>query len=253
MTETDRLDRWSVRIAEWAAPGETTFAAQTTRAYAAGGAMRHNLFSSHDHAPGGMGGGTVSILPVVLDAVAYAADAIKSALGSSQLSNVLSVAGLLLGLQAQRSGAASHNAGTAPTSGETQQLEDGTLAADDADPDSTTRDPQPSAAPTVEIMRAALQMSGRLRARGIEPAEADELAARVTAQLLAQDDPAEVAAFLDALVGEEPPQPVVGDADPRRTGLRRFTAAASGLLSRVGRPRTTDHRPSSGPDATTAT
>ncbi|WP_369243850.1 hypothetical protein [Streptomyces sp. R41] len=275
MTTTDRLDRWSLRIAAWAAPGETALAAQTTRAYAAGGTTRRNLFSSRGHAPGGMGGGTVSVLPAVLDGLAYAAEAIKSALASPELSNMLSAAGLLLGLRAQRSESSRHALeGSDPASPRhavdgrdpvlPRHADGGDGADPDAsgdapgrtgqmhspDPDPTTDDTRPSSAPTTEVMRAALQMSGRLRARGIEPSEADKLAARVTAQLLAHDDPAEVAAFLDALVAEEPPQPAVRGAQPRRTGLHRLAAAASGLLSRVGRPRTTGPRPSPGSDGT---
>lgn len=273
MTTTGRLDLWSARIAAWAAPGETALAAQTTRAYAAGGSTRRNLFSSRGHAPGGMGGGTVSVLPAVLDALAYAAEAIKSALGSAELSNVMSATGLLLGLRAQRSESSRHAAdgsdpalprhaedsdpalprhaveGNDPALPRHADGDDGvdpegsgdapgrTVQAHSPDPDSTTGDTRTSAAPTREVMRAALQMSGRLRARGIQPSEADELTARVTAQLLAHDDPAEVAAFLDDLVAEEPPQPAVRGAHPRRTGLHRLASAASGLLSRVGRSR----------------
>lgn len=48
-------------------------------------------------------------------------------------------------------------------------------------------------------------MSGRLRARGLAPAEADELTARLIARLVTEGDPEEAAAFLDALVGDEPP------------------------------------------------
>ncbi|MFI6493059.1 hypothetical protein [Streptomyces sp. NPDC050564] len=275
MTTTERLDLWSVRIAAWAAPGETALAAQTTRAYAAGGSTRWNLFASRGQAPGGMGGGTVSVLPAVLDGLAYAAEAIKSALGSPELSNALSVTGLLLGLRAQRSESSRHTVdGSDPVlprhAGEggdpaLPRHTDGDGGADrnasgDAagragqvhspGPDSTTDDTRASAAPTMQVMRAALQMSGRLRARGIEPSEADELAARVSAQLLAHHDPAEVVAFLDALVAEEPPQPAVPGAHPRRTGLHRLTSAASGLRSRFGRPRTRGPRPSSGPDGT---
>jgi len=239
MTATDRLDRWGVRIATWSAsPGETALAAQTTRAYAVGGAPRRTLFSPSGPAPGGMGGGTASVLPAVLDGLAYAADALKSALGSPQLSNVLSVTGLLVGLRAHRSGAASDHAQTAPASTESPQPGEDTTP----DPGASSAVPDPgasSAGPSLEVMRAALRMSERLRARGIEPAEADELAARVTAQFLAEGDPAEAAAFLDALVGEEPPQPDVSATRLRQTGPSRFIAAASGLLSRVGRRRTT--------------
>ncbi|MFD9325122.1 hypothetical protein [Streptomyces sp. NPDC060065] len=258
MTTTDRLDRWSLRIAERVAPGETALAAQTARAYAAGGATRRNLFTFRRHAPGGMGGGTVTVLPEVLDALAYAAEAVKSALGSAQLGNALSATALVLAIRSQRSGNAPEDPGTSPTPTGTAQQGDSLPSPGSQGapvfPQSGAAagaPPQPSAAPTVEVVRAALRISGRLQARGIETASADELAARVTSQLLAEVDPVEVAAFLDALVGDEPPQPAPRAPGPGRTGLRRVAAAASGLLSRVGRAHpTTDNPPSSGPDGT---
>jgi hypothetical protein len=81
------------------------------------------------------------------------------------------------------------------------------------------------------------------------PAEADELAARLTARLVTEDDAAETAAFLDALVGGEPPPSLRGPATGCRK-LRRLRSAASRLLSRVGRPRTTAHGPAAGPEGT---
>ncbi|MER5472991.1 hypothetical protein [Streptomyces sp. NPDC002685] len=275
MTTPDRLDGWSVRIAEWVTPGETGFAAQTARAYAAGGVPRRNLFSPPGQAPGGMGGGAVSVLPVVLDGLAYAAESLKSALGSPELNNVLSATGLLVGLRAQRradaasrrpeeddtaipEGAATPGEGGAPSPPQALR-DDGDDRDDGADTDSEGlpgavvpsdgADRGRSAAPTVEVVRAALRMSGRLRARGIEPTEADELAARLTARLVTDDDPVDVVAFLDALVGDQPP-PGVRGAGPRCRKLRRLRSAASGLLSRVGRPRTTSHRPPPGPEGT---
>ncbi|MGW3667878.1 hypothetical protein [Streptomyces sp. NPDC005141] len=266
MTTPDRLDGWSVRISEWAAPDETQFAAQTARAYAAGGAHRRDLFSSPGHAPGGMGGGAVSVLPVVLDGLAHTAEALKSALGSPELNNVLSATGLLVGLRAQRRsasgrpgeddsggpGADATGEGRAPSppvrddgddegAGDDEDLPAAVAPSGDAGPG--------PALPTAEVVRAALRMSGRLRARGIEPTEADELAARLTARLLTEGDPAEAAAFLDALVGDEPPPPLRG-AGGRCRKLRRLRSAASGLLSRVGRPRTTSHAPPPGPEGT---
>ncbi|GAA5006055.1 hypothetical protein [Streptomyces siamensis] len=277
MTATAFLDRWGVRIAEWAAPGECSLAAQTARTYAAGGATRRGLFSGGRPAPGGMGGGTVSVLPDVLDALAYAADALKSALGSPQLGNVLSVSGLLIGLRAQRSAGASPDDGTDPPprarvddagarpDGEPEpegsdglRRPAGASTSDDpagAAADSPSGDPAssgsaprptPSPAPAVEAVRAALRMSERLRARGMDQAAADELAAEVTARLLAEGEPGEATAFLDALVGEEPPRPTSRGIRPR---LRRLISAAPGLRSRSRRPRAgADPRPPQDPD-----
>ncbi|MFF3446168.1 hypothetical protein ACFYXJ_03385 [Streptomyces sp. NPDC002667] len=245
MTTPDPLDTWSVRIAERAAPGERAFAAQTARAYAEGGASRRTLFSLPGRAPGGMGGGTVSLLPAVLDGLAYAADSLRSALGSPELNNLLSATGLLVGLRAQRSAeAAARRPG-----------EDGTPSGDGAAPvgegapaPPAAADPGP-AAPTAETIRAALSMSARLRARGLDPGEADELTARLVARLVTEDDPAEVTAFLDALIGDEPPRPPDG-RDTRCRKLRRLRSAASGLLLRAARPRTTGPGPSAGPEGT---
>ncbi|WP_432189298.1 hypothetical protein [Streptomyces sp. Tue6028] len=277
MTETALLDRWSVRIAEWAAPGESALAAQTARTYAAGGATRHGLFSGGRPAPGGMGGGTVSVLPDVLDALAYTADALKSALGSPQLGNVLSVSGLVIGLRAQRSAgtprddvtdpprpapAADGGAGTdgepepegserpARPAGASTSGDPAGAAADtppgDPVPSGTAPRPAPAPAPAAEAVRAALRMSERLRARGMDQAAADELAAEVTARLLAEGEPGEAAAFLDALVGEEPPRPTSRGIRPR---LRRLISAAHGLRSRSRRPRAgADPRPPQEPD-----
>ncbi|WP_406375950.1 hypothetical protein OG788_40730 [Streptomyces sp. NBC_00647] len=285
MTTPDRLDGWSVRIAEWAAPDEMDFAAQTARAYAAGGTPRRHLFGSPGHAPGGMGGGGASVLPVLLDGLAYTAEALKSALGSAELNNVLSATGLLVGLRAQRRSAAAsgrpgeddsggppgpdatgdgrgpssppppvRDAGDDEGAGDDAELPAGVAPSDGADarlvrPTAEDGAHAGHARPTAEVVRAALRMSGRLRARGIEPAEADELAARLTARLLTEGDPGEAAAFLDALVGDEPPPPVRG-VGGRCRKLRRLRSAASGLLSRVGRPRRASHGPPPGPEGT---
>ncbi|MFD8733736.1 hypothetical protein ACFV06_02335 [Streptomyces sp. NPDC059618] len=398
MTAPDPLDTWSVRIAERVAPGESAFAAQTARAYAAGGASRRSLFSSSGQVPGGMGGGAVSVLPAVLDALAYAADHLRSALGSPELNNLLSATGLLVGIRAQRSaeaatrrpggdhgpsdndaippapqadgrgpagedlsGAAVSPGGADPSgapqvgaapaavspsgadpaalppggaepsgapqvgadqaalppggaepSGAPQVgatpaavLPGGAVPADvspgGADPaalppggaepsgapqvgaDQAALPPggaEPSGAPqagatpaavlpggavpadvppggadpvsvapTFDVLRAALHMSGRLRARGLAPGDADELAARLVVRLVTEDDPAEVVAFLDALASEEPPPPPRAP-DTRCRKLRRLRSAASGLLLRPGRPRTAGPRPAAGPEGT---
>ncbi|MFF2362780.1 hypothetical protein ACFVU0_08695 [Streptomyces sp. NPDC058122] len=296
MTTPDRLDTWSIRIAERAAPGEIGFAAQTARAYAAGGAPRRDLFSSPRQAPGGMGGGAVAVLPAVLDGLAYAAESLKSALSSPELNNLLSATGLLVGLRAERRAEAANR----------RPREDGTASPDERSPAGQGRPSRPSAspapppppipfpssprpvpddgggsdaaadgedlpgavpgvavpsgsadagsdagsgAPTADVVRAALRMSARLRVRGLAPDEADELTARLIARLVTEDDPVEAAAFLDALVGEEPPPPSRGP-DTRRLKLRRLRSAASGLLHRASRPGPTPHGLPSGPETT---
>ncbi|MFE1291155.1 hypothetical protein [Streptomyces sp. NPDC058751] len=298
MTAQDRLDTWGVRIAERVAPKEKGFAAQTARAYAAGGTPRRNLFSSPGQAPGGMGGGAAAVLPAVLDGLAHAAGFLKSAMGSPELNNLLSATGLLVGLRAQRRA----EAATRPAEDDTTASpDDGAPSGDDGAPSGTGAgdrnggadsgdgggddggelsgappgvssggapgavvpqggaDPtsavppggadSASAVPPADVVRAALRMSARLRARGFAPDGADELTARLIARLLTEDDPVEAAAFLDALVGDEPPPPPRGP-DDRRGKLRRLRSAASGLLHRAGHPRTTPHGPPTGPEGT---
>ena len=199
MSGDDELDRWGLRIAEWAAPGETSLAAETARDYAAGGTARGELFRTGGLAPGGFGGGITTVLPELLDALAYAADAVKAALGSQQFANAVSAAALLVSLRARRDGAAE------------------SAAADE---------------PPEEIVRAALRMCERLRARGVDAATAEELVARLTSRLLAAEDRADAAAFLDALVANEPPEPAVRRSRGPLTPVRRLTGAALGLLRR---------------------
>ncbi|MFD5636715.1 hypothetical protein ACFWJM_21635 [Streptomyces sp. NPDC127077] len=292
MTTPDRLDTWSIRIAERAAPGESGFAAQTARAYAAGGAPRRDLFSSPRQAPGGMGGGAVAVLPAVLDGLAYAAESLKSALSSPELNNLLSATGLLVGLRAERRA----EAATRRPREDGTALPDERLPAGQGTPSRPPASPAPppfpssprpvpddgggpdgaadgedlpgaapgvavpsggadagsdaaSGAPTADVVRAALRMSARLRVRGLAPDEADELTARLIGRLVTEDDPVDAAAFLDALVGEEPPPPTRGP-DTRRLKLRRLRSAASGLLHRASRPGPTPHGLPPGPDTT---
>ncbi|MGW2721743.1 hypothetical protein [Streptomyces sp. NPDC001492] len=79
-------------------------------------------------------------------------------------------------------------------------------------------------------------MCGRLRARGIDPATAEELVAQLTAQLVAAEDRGGAAAFLDALVANEPPEPAVRGSRRSLTPVRRLTAAVLGLLRRSTAP-----------------
>ncbi|KAA0941537.1 hypothetical protein [Streptomyces apricus] len=224
----DLLDDWGLRIASWAAPREAGLAAQTTRAYATGGTVRRQLYATGASVPGGMGGGAATLLPAVLDALACAADALKAALGSAQLGNALSATALVLGLRAERAArtpGAVRTSGAARAPGRTREEA----------PPQAAAEPPPPGTPDVEVMRALLRMSGRLRARGLEPAAADEVAAGVTARLLAQDDPAAVADFLDALVGGEPPQATTGDRRRSRSSPGPGSVL-SALLSRLRRP-----------------
>ncbi|MEU6538397.1 hypothetical protein [Streptomyces sp. NPDC047000] len=215
--DDDLLGRWGVQVARWAARDETALAAQTTRAYAAGGRARQDLFRTGGLAPGGFGGGLAVVLPALLDALAYAADAVKAALGSQQFANTIAATALLVGLRAQR--------GT----GQEPPAPDRT--SDAADAGGWSRGASP---PSGEAVRAAFDMCRRLRARGVDAALAEELAAELTARLLNSGRRDDIASFLDALVANEPPVPGTPTVLPRQSPLRRLAGAASGLLHRRG-------------------
>jgi hypothetical protein len=198
----DPLDGWGVRVGRWAGCRETSVAAQLTRAYAAGGTERRNLFRTGRHAPGGLGGGIETVLPHLLDALAYAGGALKAALGSPYVNNAVATAALALALRqhAERSGRPADE-GAAPAAGE---------------------------GPNEEVVAAAVRAYERLRARRVDPATAEALVSRLVHRLLTSERPEEVAAFLDALVAAEPPAPVRAS---RRDRLRRITGK---LLRRPG-------------------
>ncbi|OPG02366.1 hypothetical protein B1R27_32925 [Streptomyces sp. GKU 895] len=60
--------------------------------------------------------------------------------------------------------------------------------------------------------------------------------AQLTAQLLASEDRGGVAAFLDALVANEPPEPAVGGSRRTLTPVRHLTRSLFGLLRRRTAP-----------------
>lgn len=166
------LEQWGTRIAALVAPHETELAGAVVRAYADGGRRRRDLFRRAGDAPGGMGGSLPTVLPDVLDALAWAGRAVNAALGSQQLGNALSASALLVAVRSRRAG----DRGQAPA----------------------PRD-----------VEAAYRMSERLRERGMDPAEAERLACELFSGLSEHADPEEVAAFLDRLIAVEPPRPVV--------------------------------------------
>ncbi|MEU9338933.1 hypothetical protein AB0D49_38300 [Streptomyces sp. NPDC048290] len=173
MSGPDVLAVWGPRVAEWAAPHETVLAAQLAHAYAEGGDARRALFRTGGHAPGGIGGELSTVLPEVLDALAHAADVLKALLSSQEFANTVATTALLVSLRGGRS-----------TRGEQQ-------AGDAVAPE--------------EVLRAALRLRERLLAHGVAPDLADDLAARLTTELLDSRDPAGAVAFLDALAAREEP------------------------------------------------
>ncbi|MEU5320840.1 hypothetical protein AB0G67_29400 [Streptomyces sp. NPDC021056] len=234
------LDQWGVQIARWAAPDETVLAAQITRAFAAGGKGRRELFRTGGLAPGGFGGGIATLLPDLLDALAYAADAVKAALGSQQFANGVSAAALLVSLRAQRTGQEqgprTGPVGADAADGLTQGSGTGATYVRTDEENADNRTPGAPQQPSGEAVLAALRMCGRLRARGVDTATAEELVAQLTAHLLAAEDRGGVAAFLDALVANEPPEPAAHASRRLLTPVRRLTGALFSPLRRRAMP-----------------
>ncbi|WP_043474556.1 hypothetical protein [Kitasatospora sp. MBT66] len=186
------LAAWGTRVAAIAAPDERDLAPSITLAYAAGGRARRDLYRRAGHTPGGIGGGLVTVLPQLLDALAYATREVGDALGSAQFGNLVSATALLISLRRRSDPAAPRDPGTPPGAG--------------------TGPGEPTAA----AVHAADLLADRLRSRGVPPPDADRLACELLAGLLNSPDRSGAAAFLDRLVAAEPPEPTV------RTGGRLF-------------------------------
>lgn len=183
----DDFDHWAVRIALRVAPDERDVAARVAHAYAAGGKARHDMFRPAGHVPGGIGGGLATVLPDVLDAVAFCGDAIRAVLGDEP--GV--AAGVLLAALGGR--------------------RDDEAASEGSEGSEVSREA------SREAIDAALRLRDRLRDRGLEEAAAEQLACDVLAELLAAEDPAQAREFLDRLVANEAPEPL----DPEPSALRR--------------------------------
>ncbi|MFD7413160.1 hypothetical protein [Kitasatospora purpeofusca] len=216
------LAAWGTRVAAIAAPDERDLAPPITLAYAAGGRARRDLYRRAGHTPGGIGGGLVTVLPQLLDALAYAAREVGDALGSAQFGNLVSATALLISLRRRSDPGAGPDASAAP-------------GAPTAAP----------GAPTAAAVHAAGRLGDRLRSRGVPPPDADRLACELMAGLLNSPDRREAAAFLDRLVAAEPPEPTIR---PRRRlfGRRRRIRATEP-------PPAPGTRPENGTSGTAAT
>ncbi|MFE6745116.1 hypothetical protein ACFVGM_04625 [Kitasatospora purpeofusca] len=188
------LAAWGTRVATIAAPDERDLAPSITLAYVAGGRARRDLYRPAGRTPGGIGGGLVTVLPQLLDALAYAAREIGDALGSAQFGNLVSATALLISLRRRSEPGAPPDPVPAPAAGPGQ--------------------------PTAAAVHAADRLAARLRSRGVPPPDADRLACELLAGLLNSPDRGGAAAFLDRLVAAEPPEPTIR---PRRRlfGRRR--------------------------------
>jgi hypothetical protein len=96
------VERWSQRVAERVAPEEIDFAAEVGVAYAAGGRARKDL-QRVSVQPGAFGPGTYAVdLPLVLQALADAGEALLFLLRSPYFSNAVAAGSLLVALRAGR-------------------------------------------------------------------------------------------------------------------------------------------------------
>ncbi|MFB7380401.1 hypothetical protein ACFC6U_28610 [Kitasatospora purpeofusca] len=188
------LAAWGTRVAAIAAPDERDLAPSITLAYAAGGRARRDLYRRAGHTPGGIGGGLVTVLPQLLDALAYAAREVGDALGSAQFGNLVSATALLISLRRRSDPGSPPDPAPAPGTGA------GTGPGE----------------PTAAAVHAADLLADRLRSRGVPPPDADRLACELLAGLLNSPDRRGAAAFLDRLVAVEPPEPTI------RTGRGLF-------------------------------
>ncbi|MFJ5548195.1 hypothetical protein [Streptomyces sp. NPDC093225] len=227
------LDRWGRRIALLLAPDERDYAALITRTYAAGGAPRRELLATGGHAPGGAGGGLATLLPDLLDALAYGADAVRAVLRSQEFTSILAATALLAGLheqRAQRSRDGTPGAGAAPAAPGPSAPEPPAPASGAPAPGT----PAPAAPPRAAAappgaLEAAARLRDRLLARGVPNPTAEQLACALVAELAADRDPSDAIAFLDRLVAHEPA------AAPATAPSRSGRAAA--LRSRLDRLR----------------
>ncbi|AXI80986.1 hypothetical protein [Peterkaempfera bronchialis] len=194
-SETDAvLDRWGVLIARTAAPDEIDFAAQVTRAYAAGGRRRQDLFRTSSSAPGSLGGDLATLLPTLLDALAACGDVIRAVLASPAFANTVSAATLLATLSRRP----------------------GRSADSDGHPDPDPEQASSEQASSEQAVQAAFAFRDDLVLRGLPTDQADRIAAQLLAELL-RSDPADAAAFLIRLTAREPARP----AGSGRPGLLR--------------------------------
>ncbi|MEV7770891.1 hypothetical protein [Kitasatospora sp. NPDC086791] len=179
MDDTDMddttLGRWGTHVAVFAAPDEQDLAADITLAYAAGGKARRDLFRGAGRAPGGIGGGLATVLPQLLDALAFAAREVEAASGSQQFANAVSAAALLVSLRRRRDADAGR-----------------------AEPGTGPRTPPDAAA------HAAFRLAARLRAHGLAEQDTERLACELLAGLLGASDPSGAAAEA------RPPRGVLG-------------------------------------------
>ncbi|MGA5699802.1 hypothetical protein [Peterkaempfera bronchialis] len=204
-SETDAvLDRWGVLIARTAAPDEIDFAAQVTRAYAAGGRRRQDLFRTSSSAPGSLGGDLATLLPTLLDALAACGDVIRAVLASPAFANTVSAATLLATLSRRPSRSADPDEHPDP---DPEQASSEQASSEQASSEQASSE---------QAVQAAFAFRDDLVLRGLPTDQADRIAAQLLAELL-RSDPADAAAFLIRLTAREPARP----AGSGRPGLLR--------------------------------
>jgi len=202
----DVVQRWSVRIAQRAAPEEVDFAAEVGVAYAAGGQARKDLLPRPSVQPGAFGPGAYAAdLPLILRGLADAASMLVAFLRSPYLSNALAATSLLVAFRSE------HRHG--------QATEAGRPAARTAGGPESPQAPPANERQALEL--AFVSLRDRLASAGFDQARATQLAYELLDELLT--DTAEAAQFVVALAavpdsGARPGHPAVTRRGRHRNG-----------------------------------
>jgi hypothetical protein len=201
------VERWSQRIARRILPAEADSAARVGAEYASGGRKRRDLFARYETQPGGFGpGGAVAQLPLILQSLAQARDALSLLLSSQYLSNILAAASLLVALAERsadraRTGERSRDAVRQQTAG---SVEGSSPAAGVPAPTSLAQTVGPEHGELLNERNAVEQafksLSRRLQSAGFTAARADQIAGELLREFLADaGSAAEADRFLAAL------------------------------------------------------
>lgn len=201
------VERWSQRIARRIAPAEADSAAGVGADYVSGGRKRRDLFARYETQPGGFGpGGTVAQLPLILQSLTQARDALSLLLNSQYLSNILAAASLLVALtersaERARTGERSRDAARQQTGGSD---EGSSPAVGMPAPASLAQTVGPEHGELLNERNAVDQafksLSGRLQSAGFAAARADQIAGELLREFLADAvSAADAARFVAAL------------------------------------------------------
>lgn len=174
----DVVERWSYRISCRVAPEEKDSAAAVGADYAAGGHRRRDLYPGRDIPPGSFGPGELAeILPLVLRALAQSRDALLALLGSTDTSNVLALAALVVTIGQNRASRRGTESGRSPDPAGPRAGARGTAAAEVR---------VPSLESERELVERAFRtLEERLLEAGLSPEEAEQKTLNMLLEFLA--------------------------------------------------------------------